>query len=78
MSATEYIESYLSNASLTVKELYEVQLTVYRKTQIGYETIINNIHKGILHLMNIPPLKIGDRFRGYVKKNLKKKKVEKH
>lgn len=73
LSATEYIESYLSNASLTVKELDEVQLTVYRKTQIGYETIINNIHKGILHFNEIyRPVKIGDRFRGYVKKIFEK------
>jgi len=79
LSATEYIEILSEQCILTVKELDEVQLTVFRKTQIGYETIINKLHKGILHFNEIyRPVKIGDRFRGYVKKYLKKKKVEKH
>lgn len=69
LSATEYIEQYLSNDPLTVKEKDEVQLTVYRKTQIGYETIINNVHKGILHFNEVyRPIKIADHFRGFIKK----------
>lgn len=73
LSATEYFESYLSNASLSVKELDRVHLTVYRKTQIGYETIINNMHKGILHFNEIyRPISIGDHFTGYIKKIMTK------
>ncbi|MEO6813275.1 MAG: S1-like domain-containing RNA-binding protein, partial [Ginsengibacter sp.] len=49
LAATEKLEPYLSNESLSVKEKEEVKLLVYRKTDIGYEVIINNIHKGILH-----------------------------
>lgn len=76
LSATEYIESYLSNESLMVKELDEVQLTVYRETEIGYETIINNIHRGILHFNEIyRPVKAGDRFPGYIKKIFRKKET---
>lgn len=69
LSATEYIEQYLSNDDLTVKENDEVQLTVYRKTQIGFETIINNAHRGILHFNEIyRPIEVGDRFPGFIKK----------
>ncbi len=39
----------LSNETLTVKEKEAVDLLVYRQTDIGYEVIINNKHKGMLH-----------------------------
>ncbi|MCO6497922.1 MAG: RNA-binding protein [Chitinophagaceae bacterium] len=69
LSATEYFEPSLSNEHLKIKERDEVQLTVYRKTQIGYEVIINNTHKGILHFNEVyRPIKIGDRFPGFIKK----------
>lgn len=69
LSATEYFEPTLNNENLTVKENEEVQLTIYRKTQIGYEVIINNIHKGILHFNEIyRPIHIGDRLQGFIKK----------
>lgn len=69
LSATEYIEHYLNNENLSIKELDEVDLTVYRKTQIGYEVIINNNHRGILHFNEIyRPIKVGDHFKGFVKK----------
>lgn len=72
LSATEYLESELSNQNLPFKELDEVVLTVYRKTQIGYEVIINNFYKGILHFNEIyRPIKIGDRFPGFIKKIFK-------
>lgn len=77
LSATEYIEASLGNESLTVKEMDEVELTVYRKTQIGYEVIINNIHRGILHFNEVfRPVKIGDRFKGFIKKIFKSEKTD--
>jgi len=76
LSATEYIESSLHNDMHSLKELEEVQLTVYRKTQIGFEVIINNFHRGILHFNEIyRPLKIGDRFNGFIKKIFKSDKT---
>ena len=74
LSATEYLESSLSNEDLSVKEMDEVNLTIYRKTQIGYETIINNKHRGMLHFSEVyRPLKTGDRFSGFIKKIFKNK-----
>ena len=69
IAATEKIDSFLSNDKLTIKELDEVTLTVYRKTDIGYVVIINHQHTGVLHsneiYRNITP---GDVFEGFIKK----------
>ena len=43
-AATEKIEQFLSNETLAVKEMDDVHLTVYRKTDIGYVVIINHLH----------------------------------
>jgi predicted RNA-binding protein (virulence factor B family) len=68
LAATEKIEPYLSNKDLTVKEKDVVDLLVYRQTDIGYEMIINNIHKGILHFNEIyRSISIGDKFAGFIK-----------
>jgi hypothetical protein len=69
LAATEKLEPFLSNENLTVKEKDLVDLTVYRKTNIGYEVIINSIHKGILHNNEIyRNISIGDKFKGFIKK----------
>jgi hypothetical protein len=77
VAATEKLERFLSNDVLTVKEKEEVSLLVYRKTEIGYEVIINNIHKGVLHENEIyRPIEIGDRFSGFIKNILPGNKID--
>jgi hypothetical protein len=69
LAATEKIDSFLSNDILTVKELEEVDLTVYRRTDIGYVVIINNTHTGVLHFNEIyRSISTGNQFRGFIKK----------
>lgn len=69
LAATEKIDPYLSNDVLTVKEMDEVKLTVYRRTDIGYVVIINNRHTGVLHFNEIyRNITAGDIFEGYIKK----------
>lgn len=68
LAATEKIEAFLSNENLTVKEKDLVDIIIYRKTNIGYEVIINNLHKGILHNNEIyRNISIGDKFNGFIK-----------
>ena len=68
IAATEKIDSFLSNETLTVKELEAVNLTVYRRTDIGYVVIINNLHTGVLHFNEIyRDINVGDKFHGYIK-----------
>ena len=68
IAATEKVDSFLSNDTLTVKELDAVSLTVYRRTDIGYVVIINNLHTGVLHFNEIyRNINVGDKFQGYIK-----------
>jgi predicted RNA-binding protein (virulence factor B family) len=69
LAATEKIEPFLSNDDLTVQVLDEVDLIVYRRTDIGYVVIINNIHTGVLHHNEIyRNITAGDKFTGFIKK----------
>ena len=69
LAATEKIEPFLSNDALTVKVLDEVDLIVYRRTDIGYVVIINNLHTGVLHHNEIyRDITAGDQFKGFIKK----------
>ena len=68
VAATEKIEPFLSNETLTVKEKDIVGLTVYRRTDIGYLVIINNIHTGVLHFNEIyQSIGVGDKMKGFIK-----------
>jgi hypothetical protein len=68
LAATEKIDPYLSNENLTVKDNDIVNLTIYRRTDIGYVVIINNRHTGVLHSNEIyRDIHIGDQFPGFIK-----------
>lgn len=68
VAATEKFASSLSNDQLSVKLLEEVDLIVYRRTDIGYVVIINNKHTGVLHHNEIyRNISVGDRFKGFIK-----------
>ena len=67
-AATEKLEFELSNEILTVKEKDLVNLVVYRRTDIGYVVIINNLHTGVLHHNEIyRNIQEGDAFEGFIK-----------
>ena len=69
VAATEKIEPFLSNEQLAVKENDPVNLTVYRRTDIGYLVIINNHHTGVLHFNEIyQNIGVGDKMKGFIKK----------
>ena len=76
-AATEKIDRFLSNDHLTVKELDQVDLLVYRRTDIGYVVIINNQHTGVLHKNDIyQQVSEGDRLKGYIKNILDDNKID--
>ena len=77
VAATEKIDIQLNNETLTVKELDQVDLIVYRKTDIGYVMIINNTHIGVLHNNEVfRNIKIGDHLKGFIKKILPNNKID--
>lgn len=77
LAATERVEQFLSNETLTVTLLQEVDLIVYRRTDIGYVVIINNQHTGVLHFNEIyRDITVGDTFKGFIKKIYPDNKID--
>jgi predicted RNA-binding protein (virulence factor B family) len=77
VTASEKIDHFLSNEELTVKEMDLVDLTVYRRTDIGYLMIINNRHTGVLHFNEIfRELEPGDRLKGFIRKIHPENKID--
>jgi predicted RNA-binding protein (virulence factor B family) len=67
-AASQYIEHLLSNEELTVKEKDEVELIIYRQTELGWSVIINKKHIGLLFFSDVfQPLNIGDKVNGTIK-----------
>ena len=47
----------------------EADMLVYKFTDLGANVIINNRYRGVIYRNEIfSPIKVGDRFRGYIKK----------
>jgi uncharacterized protein len=68
VAATEKIEFQLSNDDLTVEELEEVDLVAYRKSDLGWVMIINNVHTGLLHDSQVfREIAVGDQLKGFIK-----------
>jgi predicted RNA-binding protein (virulence factor B family) len=67
--ASNKIDKFLSNEKLTVREWEEVDLLFTRLTDLGWEVIINNCHKGLVYTNEIfKRVAVGDRSKGYIKK----------
>ncbi len=68
IAATEKIEFQLSNEELRVKEMDEVDLIAYRKSDIGWVMIINNQHTGVLHDSEVfREINVGNKLKGFIK-----------
>lgn len=68
VAATEHISRHISNDDLTVNEGDEVDMIVWRETDLGYSVIINNKHEGLLHFNEVfKELNTGDREKGFIK-----------
>ncbi len=66
--ASSRIGRYLDNERLTVKQDDEVDLIVWRKTDLGYNVIINHFHSGLIYANEVfRKLEPGDQMKGYVK-----------
>lgn len=68
VAASEYVSRYLSNENLTVEEGDEVEMAVWRETEIGYAVIIDGKHTGLLHHSDVfKELNPGDKLKGFIK-----------
>jgi predicted RNA-binding protein (virulence factor B family) len=68
VAGTQKLKRFLQNEVLTVQEKEEVTILWYRKTNIGYEVIVNNQHFGMIHFSDVVgnPV-LGEKARGFVK-----------
>ena len=67
--ASAKINKFLSNETVTVKVGEEVDLIIAEPTDLGFNVIINQLHRGLLyHNETFSPLKPGQHRKGYVKK----------
>lgn len=66
--ATSKIDRYLDNSEITVEEGDEVDLWIWNRTDLGYNVIINERHKGLIyHDEFFSEVQYGDRRTGYIK-----------
>ena len=75
--ASAKIDKFLENERLTVQEGEEVDLLVWQKTDLGYNVVVNQYHKGLIYANEVfQPLEIGDSLKGYVKKIREENKLD--
>lgn len=68
LAASSRVEKFLNNQEISVSEGEEVAILIYRKTQLGWEVIINNKHQGLIFHSNVfGTIKTGDALKGYIK-----------
>ena len=75
--ASAKIHKFLSNELLRVEEGEKVDLLVGEATDLGYNVIINNRHKGLVfHNEIFQPIELGDRIVGYIKNIREDNKID--
>lgn len=66
--ASAKIEDFIE-AETTMKERDEADLLIDRKSELGYQVIINNLHIGLLYSNEVyQSLQKGDKVKGFIKK----------
>lgn len=66
--ASNKLEKFLSNEELTIRVREKVDLIITRQTDLGWEVIINNCHKGLVYANEVfKRIAIGDIMPGIIK-----------
>ena len=67
--ASSKIDKFLENHRLTVNEGDEVDLLIFQQTDLGYNAVVNQFHKGLIYKNEVfRELNVGDSLKGFVKK----------
>ncbi|MCF2492318.1 MULTISPECIES: S1 RNA-binding domain-containing protein [Dyadobacter] len=75
--ASTKIDRFLENERLTVAEGDEVDLLIFSKSDLGYNAIVNQYHKGLIYANEVfRDIHVGDSLRGYVKKIREENKLD--
>jgi len=77
LTASSKTDKFLSTEAIDLKYNDEVDLLVSRKTELGWEVIIEHKYKGLLFFDEVfKPIAIGDKLKGYIKKIREDKKID--
>ena len=77
MAGSSIISKSLSTETQDLEINQEVNLLILRKTEIGYEVVIDNTYKGLLYQNQVfQPINQGDRLKGYIQKIREDNKVD--
>ncbi len=75
--ASNKLDKFLSNDSLELREWDEVDLVVTRQTDLGWEVIVNEKHKGLVYFNEVfKTINIGDVIPGCIKTIRKDNKID--
>ncbi|WP_405415656.1 S1 RNA-binding domain-containing protein [Maribacter sp. Asnod1-A12] len=75
--ASNKLDKFLSNDSIDLKEWEKVDLVVTRQTDLGWEVIVNEKHKGLVYFNEVfKPINIGDVIPGCIKTIRKDNKLD--
>ncbi len=62
------LDAFLDNSNLSLQPGEEVSLLVSRKSELGWDVIVNGSHKGLVfHSDVFKKIGVGDRLKGYVR-----------
>jgi len=71
------IEKFLQNEEIELELNQQVDIVVYRKTDLGYMVIIGNAHQGLVYENEIfKPIRIGDKMKAYIKNIGEENKID--
>ncbi|TDT44843.1 hypothetical protein CLV90_1921 [Maribacter spongiicola] len=75
--ASNKLDKFLSNDTVNLKEWEQVDLVVTRQTDLGWEVIVNEMHKGLVYFNEVfKPINIGDVIPGCIKTIRKDNKLD--
>lgn len=77
IAASAKLEKFLDNVIPDYQVGEEVSLIVESESELGYNAIINHLHRGILYHDELPgPLQKGQKLKAYIKKVREDKKID--
>ena len=75
--ASTKIDKYLDQVFPEYEPYEEVEVLIARKSDLGYNVIVNNMHWGLIYNNEIfQPLKIGQKMKGYIKEVREDEKID--
>lgn len=67
--ASSKINKFIANHEMELQVGDEVDLLIFEETFLGYNAIVNNVHKGLVYKNEVyQTLQLGDKLIGYIKK----------